>query len=102
MTNMSVPGFKINSVPQNPIITLNHLRIPTDSFRKITEKITTINGPVWKIVIVDTRVKYLKPRLGERYASALTNMSLNNKVIKKYGKISLKDYISSFIKNQKK
>ena len=49
-----------------------------------------------------TRVKYLKPRLGERYASALTNMSLNNKVIKKYGKISLKDYISSFIKNQKK
>ncbi len=61
MTNMSVPGFKINSVPQNPIITLNHLRIPTDSFRKITEKITTINGPVWKIVIVDTRVKYLKP-----------------------------------------
>ena len=28
-------------------------------------------------------------------------MSYNNKVIKYYGKINLKDYISSFIKNQK-
>ncbi len=45
-----------------------------------------------------TKVKYLPQRLGERYASALTSMSLNRKVIKKFGKISLKDYISSFIK----
>ena len=45
-----------------------------------------------------TKIKYLPPRSGERYASALTNMSNNNKVIKKYGKINLKDYISSFIK----
>ena len=45
------------------------------------------------------KIKYLPPRLGERYASALTNMSLNNKVIKKFGRISLKDYISSFIKS---
>ena len=29
----------------------------------------------------------VKPRSGERYASALTNMSLNNKVIRRYGKI---------------
>ncbi len=48
-----------------------------------------------------TKIKYLKPREGERFASALTEMSLNNKVIKKYGKISLKDYITSF-KNSKK
>ena len=47
------------------------------------------------------KIKYLPPRLGERYASALTNMSLNNKVIKKFGIISLKDYISSFIKSWK-
>ena len=40
----------------------------------------------------------VKPRSGERYASALTNMSLNNKVIRRYGKINLKDYITSFIK----
>ncbi len=43
---------------------------------------------------------YLPKRPGERYASALANMSLNNKVIKKFGKIGLKDYISSFIKDK--
>ena len=42
--------------------------------------------------------KYLKPRLGERYASALTKISYNNKIIQKYGKIQLKDYVTSFIK----
>ena len=47
-----------------------------------------------------SKVKYLNPRPGERYASALTNMSLNNKIIRKFGKIDLKDYISSFIKNR--
>ena len=48
-----------------------------------------------------SKIRYLKPRLGERYASALTNISYNNKVFKKFGKISLKDYVSSFIKNTK-
>jgi len=45
-----------------------------------------------------SKIKLLKARPGERYASSLTNMSLNNKIIKKYGKIHLKDYITSFIK----
>ena len=44
------------------------------------------------------KIKLLKARPGERYASSLTNMSLNNKIIRKYGKIHLKDYITSFIK----
>ena len=44
------------------------------------------------------QIKLLKARPGERYASALTNMSLNNKIIQRYGKIHLKDYITSFIK----
>ena len=48
----------------------------------------------------NTKIVYLKARQGERYASALTKISLNNKIIKRYGKISLKDYISSFIKWQ--
>ena len=48
------------------------------------------------------KVRYLPPRKGERYASALTNMSYNNKVIKYYGKINLKDYITSFIRNVRK
>ena len=47
------------------------------------------------------KIKFLPHRPGERYASALTSMSFNNKVIKKYGKISLKDYITSFIKGKK-
>ena len=44
------------------------------------------------------KIIYLKPRAGERYASALTNISLDSKIIKRYGKINLKDYITSFIK----
>ncbi len=45
-----------------------------------------------------SKIVMLKPRLGERYASALTKISNDNKIIQKYGKIQLKDYISSFIK----
>ena len=45
-----------------------------------------------------TKIKYIKSRPGERYASALTNMSLSSKIIRKFGKIDLKDYITSFIK----
>ena len=48
------------------------------------------------------KIKFLPPRPGERFASALTNFSHNNKVIKYFGKINLKDYISSFIKSKKK
>ena len=48
-----------------------------------------------------SRIIFVKPRLGERYASALTKFSGNNKIIRKYGKIDLKDYISSFIKSKK-
>ena len=44
-------------------------------------------------------IVYLNRRPGERYASALTKISLNNKVFRRFGKINLKDYISSFIKD---
>lgn len=46
-----------------------------------------------------SQISFLKPRLGERYASALTKITYNNKIIQKYGKLQLKDYISSFIKS---
>ena len=49
--------------------------------------------------LFNSKIRLLKARQGERYASALTKMSQNNKIIRKYGKINLKDYISSFIKN---
>ena len=46
-----------------------------------------------------TKIKYLPSRKGERYASALTEMNLTNKIHKIYGKIELKDYINKFISN---
>jgi len=48
-----------------------------------------------------SKIIYLKPRSGERYASALTKMSNNQRIINKYGKIDLKDYVTSFIKSEK-
>ena len=47
-----------------------------------------------------SKIILLKPRLGERYASALTKISNNNKIIQKFGKLQLKDYVSSFINSQ--
>ena len=49
----------------------------------------------------ETKVIYLKPRSGERYASALTKISNNRKIINKNGKIDLKDYVTSFINSEK-
>ena len=49
-------------------------------------------------LMFNSKIVYLKRRPGERYASALTKISLNNKVFRRFGKINLKDYISSFIK----
>ena len=48
------------------------------------------------------KIKLLPKRRGERYASALTNMNLSNKVYKKFGKIELKEYILKFINSNKK
>ena len=48
-----------------------------------------------------SKISFLPKREGERYASALTNISFSNKVYKKFGRIYLKDYINSFIKSQK-
>ena len=42
-----------------------------------------------------SKIKFLPRRAGERYASALTNMSLSNKIHKYFGKIKLKDYIDN-------
>ena len=45
------------------------------------------------------KVKLLPKRKGERYASALTNMNLSNKVYKLFGKIKLKNYIVDITKS---
>ena len=46
-----------------------------------------------------SKIKYLKKRPGERYASALTKMNLSNKVYRYFGKIKLNDYINNFLIN---
>ena len=46
-----------------------------------------------------SKIKYLPPRRGERYASALTSLNLSNKVYKLFGKKKLLDYVNNFIKN---
>ena len=52
--------------------------------------------------LFNSKIKFLPPREGERFASALTNLALSNKIYKSYGKISLKKYVENFIKNAKK
>ena len=45
----------------------------------------------------NAKIKYLPSRPGERYASALINSNLSNKMHRYFGKINLKDYIKSFL-----
>jgi len=45
-----------------------------------------------------SKIKLLPSRRGERYASALTNMNLSNKVYKIFGKHNLRDYIENIVK----
>ena len=49
-----------------------------------------------------SKIKLLPARDGERYASALTNMNLSNKVYKNFGRIRLKTYIEKFKNRHKK
>ena len=44
------------------------------------------------------KIKFLPKRLGERYASALTDQNLSNKIYNKFSKVNIKDYIKDFIK----
>ena len=63
------------------------------------------NKKSYKIIEVakmfNHKIKFLPPRKGERFASALTTMILSNKVYKIYGKTMLKGYISELINSKK-
>ena len=48
----------------------------------------------------NSNINYLPARAGERYASALTNMNLSNKVYKLFGKIHLVEYLNEIIKTR--
>ena len=45
------------------------------------------------------KIRYLPKREGERFASALTRMNLNNRIVRLSAKIRLKDYVSNFLSN---
>ena len=47
----------------------------------------------------NSKIKFLPKRPGERYASAIINKNLSNKMYKHFGNINLKDYIKEFIRN---
>jgi len=47
----------------------------------------------------ESKIRYLPKREGERFASALTKMNLNNKIIRLSAKIKLRDYIKNFLIN---
>jgi len=49
--------------------------------------------------LFNSKIKFLPKRSGERYASALINKNLSNKMYKHFGKINLKNYINNFIFN---
>jgi len=50
-----------------------------------------------------SKIQFFPKRKGERFASALTTMTLSNKVYKNFGKTDLRKYIEDFLKkNQKK
>ena len=63
------------------------------------------NKKSFKIIEVaklfSNKIKMLPPRRGERYASALTRMNLSNRVNRRYGKKSLKEYVNELKKTAK-
>lgn len=48
-----------------------------------------------------SKIRYLPKREGERFASVLTKMNLNNKIIRLSAKIKLRDYIKNFLINNR-
>jgi UDP-glucose 4-epimerase len=47
------------------------------------------------------KIRYLPTRKGERFASALTKMNLNNKITRLSAEIKLKDYVNNFLINNR-
>jgi UDP-glucose 4-epimerase len=48
-----------------------------------------------------SKIRYLPMRKGERFASALTKMNLNNRIMRLTAKIKLNDYIKNFLINNR-
>ena len=62
-------------------------------------KTIKVPGTILQVArMFEAKIKFLPSRQGERYASALTNMNLSNKVYKIFGKHDLRDYIENIVK----
>jgi UDP-glucose 4-epimerase len=48
-----------------------------------------------------SKIRFLPMRKGERFASALTRMNLNNRIVRLSAKIRLKDYVNNFLMNNR-
>jgi len=53
------------------------------------------------VKLFKSKIRYLPTRKGERFASALTKMNLNNQIIRLSAKILLKDYVNIFLSNNR-
>ena len=53
-------------------------------------------------LLFKSKIVFLPKRKGERFASALTNISLSNKIYKHFGEIRLKDYVADFLEKHSK
>jgi UDP-glucose 4-epimerase len=48
-----------------------------------------------------SKIRFLPMRKGERFASVLTRMNLNNRIVRLSAKIRLKDYVNNFLMNNR-
>jgi UDP-glucose 4-epimerase len=92
--------------PGNQTRRFTHINDTTDACYKAWKKnlcrhYSIANHQSYSVLNVakmfSTRIKFLPKRPGERYASALTNMNLSNKVYKLFGKTNLQKYIKSIL-----
>jgi len=51
--------------------------------------------------LFEIKIRFLPMRKGERFASALTRMNLNNRIVRLSTKIRLKDYVNNFLMNNR-
>ena len=117
----TVIGIFENQFKNNIPLTVVKPGTQTRRFTHISDTITTCieamkknncahysisNKKVYSVINVakmfNSKIKMLPKRAGERYASALTNMNLSNKVHKRFGKKNLKTYIETFLKYENK
>ena len=62
-------------------------------------KIIYQNKPNYQMF--SSKIKMLPPRKGERYNSSIDTKYMNNKIIKFFGNIDLKDYVRKIVENKR-